>query len=161
MTAMTAHMKQYRRLNKILKTLTAEQKQKLNQYLMSGHGPLPENVNLDIILAFLVTQTPEQITDLVSEAESHIATTEDQAPERGDTVMLNFSIKLTGDLDPKSVLVISRDITDAAADRLVLQEVNIDSGNFLPVPAERVAGILKDYADTIVDRQNEINQNDF
>lgn len=159
---MTTHMKQYRRLNKILKTLTADQKLNLNKFLMSGCGPLPEGANLDTILAFLVMQTPEQIEQLVLLAETHVdeKQSEDVAPERGDSVMLNFSIKLTGDLDPKSVIVISRDITDAEADRIVLQEVNIDNGNFLPVDADRVAGILQEYANTIVERQNEINQHD-
>lgn len=159
---MATNKSAYKRLNKTLRSLTSQQKLSLNQYLMSGEGPLPENANVDTILAYLVTKRPEEVGELVQQAEKYANTAADTAPSRDvdSEMVLNLSIKLTGDLDPKSIIVISRDITDSAADRLVLQEVNVDSGTFLPVDPDRVAGILKDYANTIVARQEEINSND-
>lgn len=157
---MTTWRKEYRRLNKILKSLSPAQKQALNLYLMSGEGPLPEGSNLDAILRFLLTKETDEIKELVREAENREfeRTAIPQTEEAMKT--LHFSLKVTNNLDPKTLFIVSRDITDSESDKLILQEVNIDSGDYIPLSAEQVASSLHQYADVMVERQNELNHND-
>lgn len=149
----------YRKLDKFIQKLSTPEKVSLNAYLMSGEGPLPEGSNLDAVLSHLISLDPTEWSKIVGTAnmwaESHHITTDGDIELPAVRRQLNFVINATDSIDPTTVLLLSRDINDET--KLTLQEIDVDSGDYIPVPVEAVAGILREYADTIEKRQEQLN----
>lgn len=151
--------KHYRKLDRFIRKLSPDERHALNMYLMSGEGPLPEGSNLDTILEFLKAQPAENWSGLVVNALAWIVQNEDFKPASTDLAVrrqFNFTISAKDGVDPTTVILLSRDINDAT--KLTLQEINVDSGDYIPVPVESLAGLLREYADVMENRQAEINK---
>lgn len=154
--------KRYRELNKALKPLSSDERLMMNMYLMSGVGPLPEGSNLDDVFSFLLKQDPKTIPELVEDAKIYVEAYQVipyVPPEANENKTINFSLQLPPELDPKTVFIVSRDISNSEEEKLVLQELNLD-GDYIPLSVDQVAATLKQYADVMVERQQTINSND-
>lgn len=153
-----ATRKHYRKLDKFIRKLSPDERFALNAYLMSGEGPLPEDSNLDTVLAFLKAQPESTWSGLVVNALTWVVKNKNFVPVSEDLAVrrqVHFTINATDSVDPTTVILLSRDINDAT--KLTLQEINVDSGDYIPVPVESLAGILREYADVMEKRQAEIN----
>lgn len=150
--------KHYKKLDRFIRKLSPDERHALNMYLMSGEGPLPAGSNLDAVLDFLKQQPAETWQGLVVNALGWIVENKDFKPISEDLAVrrqLNLTINATDSVDPTTVILLSRDINDAT--KLTLQEINVDSGDYIPVPVESLAGLLREYADVMETRQAEIN----
>ena len=154
----TGTRKHYRKLDKFIKKLSTTERVTLNAYLMSGASELPENSNLDVIVHYLVDKTEQEWENLAATASVWASQQDlkfDGVEVPGVRRQLNFSINATESIDPTTVIVLSRDINNA--EKLTLQEINVDSGDYIPVPVGALATLLREYADVIERRQEEIN----
>jgi len=154
------NMKQYRKLNKLVKSLTTEEHIALNAFFISGAGPLEKGANLNNIVEFLVSLSIDEVKLIIEQAMDWAKEQKlnaDTVPANHDVErQINFTLNVADKLDPTSVIVLSRDIGDA--DRLTLQEINVDNGDYIPVPPAAMAEILRNFADSIMKRQEEINR---
>lgn len=163
--------KQYKNVSIFLKDLTLEQRHALNSYLVSGAGELPQGADVDTLTTFLLNSTIPDLEELVT-VSSAWATQNDLFIQAENTVVdpdsaennisarqINLTLNVNENIDPTRVLILSRDITDS--DRLTLQEINVDTGDYVPVPVGAVAGILREYADAIERNQEEINSQEL
>jgi hypothetical protein len=155
------NIQQYRKLNKLVTSLTTDERIALNAYFMSGSGPLEPGVNLNDIVEYLATLNIEEVKKVINEAKLWADKQDNLANSLSHTDsnirrQINFTLNATDQLDPTSVIVLSRDIGDA--DRLTLQEINVDTGDYIPIPTAAVVDILRNYADSIEERQAEINR---
>jgi hypothetical protein len=154
------NMKQYRKLNKLVNSLEVEERIALNSYFISGAGPLEKGVNLNNVVEFLASRSIDEVQLIVEQAMLWAKEQElnaDTVPANHDVErQINFTLNVADKLDPTSVIVLSRDIGDA--DRLTLQEINVDNGDYIPVPPAAMAEILRNFADSIMERQEEINR---
>ena len=159
MTSFATRMK-YKKLDKFVQKLSTTEKVSLNAYLMSGDGPLPQGSNLDAVLSYLVSIEPIEWSKTVGAsvvwAEQHNITTDGEVELPSVRRQLNFVINATDNIDPTTVILLSSDINDET--KLTLQEINVDSGDYVPVPVEAIAGILREYADVMEKRQEQLNQ---
>lgn len=148
-----------------LQSLKNDERLALNYFLMTGQGELPEGSNLDSLVDYFMSKEVKDIEKLVAEAlkwaaENKIFEDDNIIPNpdiaQHDTArQINLMLNVNDNIDPTRVIVLSRDITNS--DRLTLQEINVDTGNYVPVPVGAVATILREYADTIERQQEEIN----
>lgn len=148
-----------------LQGLKNDERLALNYFLMTGQGELPEGSNLDSLVDYFMSKEVKDIEKLVAEAlkwavENKVFEDDNIIPNpdiaQHDTArQINLMLNVNDNIDPTRVIVLSRDITNS--DRLTLQEINVDTGNYVPVPVGAVATILREYADTIERQQEEIN----
>lgn len=148
-----------------LQSLKPDERLALNYYLMTGQGELSEGSNLDALVDYFVSKEVKELEEIVDSAlewadtnnvfeENNIVPNLDMA-QHETARQINLMLNVNDNIDPTRVIVLSRDISNS--DRLTLQEINVDTGNYIPVPVGAVATILREYADTIERQQEEIN----
>ena len=155
--------KNYKKLDKVLKPFSVDEKYQLNDFLMSGNGPLQSGVNLDVISHYLLQLEPAEVEALVVKAKKFALETENaklDGVSPAAAKILNFNLQVAENMDPKTLFIVSRDVSDSSSDKLILQEISIDEGNFLPLSTVQLATTLRDYADVLMIRQEELNAND-
>lgn len=174
------------RVNKFWRSLKKVDQHIFASFLLNHHlgGVVDKSLGVNGVVNFLGTQTLDDVRDLQvlskiwqKELEQQLtdeyALTETLNADEGeetdveldgppsDVVRKNFNVhfSLKDGLDPSKVLVISRDLNNDQA--LVLQDSSVDSGNYIPIPPQAIAGLLRGFADRIEKQQEELNQSSF